>query len=232
MAVAVSVVLLVALLAGCTSTQGLVRTIEVSAVGEVTVDPDIATFSIQVSEKGETTKEAQRFANEKMSALLSILRDMGVADTDLKTTGLTLRPSYVWIENKQVLDAQVASQSVSVKVRTLSDVGAIIDRLGEVSNITLTSILFDRENKEEGLTQARQLAVANAAKKAHLYAAETGMEVGSPITISEFTTASNPYNPRLKVMALASEAAYDMATEVPAGVLTLTSTVTMVYEMR
>jgi len=216
----------------CTSAQGLVRTIEVSSTGEVTLEPDIATFSIQVSEKGETTKEAQRAANEKMGVLLSVLRANGTAEKDLKTTAITLRPSYIWVENKQVLEAQVAAQTLSVTVRDLAKLGTIIDELATVSNISLNSIVLDKEDKREGMEEARRLAVANARAKADLYAREAGMEVSNVVTISEYSTASNPYNPRMKVMAMASEAAYDMATEIPAGTLTLTATLSVVFEMR
>jgi len=216
----------------CTSAQGLVRTIEDSGTGEVTLEPDIATFSIQVSEKGETTKEAQRAANEKMGVLLSVLRANGTAEKDLKTTAITLRPSYIWVENKQVLEAQVAAQTLSVTVRDLAKLGTIIDELATVSNISLNSIVLDKEDKREGMEEARRLAVANARAKADLYAREAGMEVSNVVTISEYSTASNPYNPRMKVMAMASEAAYDMATEIPAGTLTLTATLSVVFEMR
>jgi len=232
----IALILLVALvalaMAGCTSAQSLVRTIEVSGAGEVTLEPDIATFTIQVSEKGETTKEAQRAANEKMGVLLSTLRANGIAERDLATTAITLRPSYIWVENKQVLEGQVAAQTLSVKVRDLPKLGAIIDELGEVSNISLNSIILDKEDKGEGMEEARRLAVANARSKAELYAREAGMVVSNVVTISEYSSASNPYNPRLKVMAMASEAAYDMATEIPAGTLTLTATLSVVFEMR
>ncbi|HPZ16762.1 MAG TPA: SIMPL domain-containing protein [Sphaerochaeta sp.] len=232
----ITLILLIAAVAltmsGCMSAQSVVRTIEVSATAEVTVEPDIATFSIQVSEKGETTKAAQQAANEKMGALLSTLRANGIEEKDLTTTAINLRPSYVWIENKQVLEAQVASQSVTVKVRNLAVLGSIIDQLGEVSSITLNSITLDKEDKSEALEQARRQAVANARAKADLYAAEAGKEVSNVVTISEFSTASNPYSPRMKVMAMASEAAYDMATEIPAGTLTITATLSAVFEMR
>ena len=232
----IATILLIALVSltmiGCASAQALVRTIEVSSTGEVTLEPDIATFSIQVSEKGETTKEAQRAANEKMGVLLSVLRANGTAEKDLKTTAITLRPSYIWVENKQVLDGQVAAQSLSVTVRDLAKLGSIIDELATVSNISLNSIVLDKEDKREGMEEARRLAVANARAKADLYAREAGMEVSNVVTISEYSTASNPYNPRMKVMAMASEAAYDMATEIPAGTLTLTATLSVVFEMR
>ena len=218
------------LLTSCMSNKDLVRTIEVSATGEVMLTPDIASFSIQVSELGKTTSEAQAFANEKMAQLLSIMRENGVEEKDIKTTMLNLRPSYQWIEGKQFLEGQVASQSLSVTLRNLDKLGSMIDQLGEVSGIYLNSVMLDKEDKSIGLEQARQQAVQKALAKAELYAQGAQMQVGKPITISEYTAASNPYNTRMKV-AMASESAYDMATEIPAGTMTVTSTVSMVLEM-
>lgn len=218
------------LLTSCMSAKDLVRTIEVSATGEVILTPDIASFSIQVSELGKTTSEAQAFANEKMAQLLTIMRENGVEQKDIKTTMLNLRPSYQWIEGKQFLEGQVASQSLSVTLRNLDKLGSLIDRLGEVSGIYLNSVMLDKEDKSVALEQARQQAVQKALAKAELYAKGAQMQMGKPITISEYSTASNPYNTRMKV-AMASESAYDMATEIPAGTMTVTSTVSMVLEM-
>lgn len=221
---------IVVLLSSCMSNKDLVRTIEVSATGEVTLTPDIASFSIQVSELGKTTSEAQNFANEKMAQLLSIMRKNGIEEKDIKTTMLNLRPSYQWIEGKQYLEGQVASQTLSVTLRKLENLGSLIDQLGEVSGIYLNSVMLDKEDKSIGLEEARQQAVQKALAKAELYAKGAQMQFGKPITISEYSTASNPYNSRLK-MAMASEAAYDMATEIPAGTMSVTSTVSMVLEM-
>ncbi|MGZ7140744.1 SIMPL domain-containing protein, partial [Streptococcus pyogenes] len=82
----------------------------------------------------------------------------------------------------------------SVKVRNLALLGSIIDQLGEVSSISLNSITLDKEDKSEALEQARRQAVARARAKADLYAQEAGKDVSNVVTISEFSTASNPYN--------------------------------------
>ncbi|MGE4584651.1 MAG: SIMPL domain-containing protein [Sphaerochaeta sp.] len=218
------------LFTSCMSTQDVVRTIEVSASASVKLTPDIASFSIEVSELGKTTSEAQQLANEKMAQLLSVLRTHNVAEKDIKTTMVSLRPSYDWIDGKQILNGQVASQSLTVTYRNLSDLGSVIDQMGQVSGIYLNSVNLDKEDKREALEQARAQAVQNARDKASLYAREAGMVVAEPITISEYSTASNPYSPRPK-MALANDAAYVMATEIPTGSMEVTSSVSMVFQM-
>ncbi|MDT4763081.1 SIMPL domain-containing protein [Sphaerochaeta sp. PS] len=222
-------VVVVVLLSSCMATQGIVRTIEVSGSGEVALTADIASFSIQVSELGKTTSEAQGFANEKMAAILTVLRTNGVAEKDIATTALNLRPSYKWLDNQQYLEGQVASQNLSVTLRDLPRLGKVIDQLGEISGIYLNSVVLDKEDKSAALLESRQLALASALAKAEAYAKNSNMLVGSPITISESSVASNPYSPRA-VKMLASEA-YDMSTEIPAGSMTVRSTISMVVEM-
>jgi len=221
---------LIVLLSSCMATRDLVRTIQVSGSGEVELKADIASFSIQVSELGKTTKEAQALANGKMSSILQALRSFQIEDKDITTTALALRPSYKWVDNQQVLEGQVASQSLNVIVRDLPSLGLVIDKLGEISGITLNSILLDKDDKSEALDEAREKAVAAALAKAEVYARSAGMQVGAPISISESSVLPVPYEPRAMKM-MASES-YDMATEIPTGTMTVRSTINLLLELR
>lgn len=219
----------VVLLSSCMATKTLVRTIEVSGSGEVELTADVASFSIQVSELAKTTKEAQSMANDKMSSILKVLRAEQIAEKDIKTTALALRPSYRWVDNQQTLEGQVASQSLTVTLRNLPSLGPVIDKLGEISGISLNAVRLDKEDKSEALTEARQKAVAQALAKAEVYANSANMRVGSPITISESSVSSSPYEPRaMKMMANES---YDMATEIPVGTMTVRSTIYLLLEL-
>lgn len=217
------------LLSSCMATKSLVRTIEVSGSGEVELTADVALFNIQVSELAKTTKEAQFKANEKMSSILKVLRAEQIEEKDIKTTALALRPSYRWVDNQQTLEGQVASQSLTVTLRNLPSLGPVIDKLGEISGISLNAVRLDKEDKSEALTAARQKAVAHALAKAEVYAKSANMRVGSPITISESSVSSAPYEPRaMKMMANES---YDMATEIPVGTMTVRSTIYLLLEL-
>ena len=226
--IAFSLVLAV-LLSSCMASKDIVRTIEVSGSGEVELTADIASFSIQVSELGKTTKEAQVLANEKMGAILKAIRAQMIEDKDIQSTALNLRPSYKWIENTQILEGQVASQSLTVIVRDLSSLGVLIDNLGEISGITLNSVILDKEDKSGALVEAREKAIAAALAKAETYARSTNMKVGSPIAISESSVAT-AYQPRAMKM-MASGESYDMATEIPAGTMTVRSSISLLVEM-
>ncbi|WP_320128336.1 SIMPL domain-containing protein [uncultured Sphaerochaeta sp.] len=220
------------LFSSCLSSRqqnSVVRTIEVTGTSEVVLQPDIASFSIQVQEQAPTTGEAQALANAKMAELLAVLRKNGVADKDITTTGLTLRPNYDWIDQKQVLSGQLASQSLSVTLRNLASIGTVIDQLGQVSSIQLDSVRFDKEDKTSSIQEARKKAVDDAFAKAEMYATSSFMKVGKPVSISESSFASNGYSVRAKTM-LASES-LAMGTEVPTGSLTVSASISMVFEM-
>lgn len=219
----------IVLLSSCVATEALVRTLEVSGSGEVVLTADVASFNIQVSELGKTTKEAQAQANMKMASILKVLRSHQIEDKDISTTGLNLRPSYRWIDNQQNLEGQVASQSLTVTLRDLPSLGPVIDQLGEISGITLNSVRHDKDDKSDALTEAREKAVAAALAKAEVYAKSVNMRVGSPITISESSVASSPYEPRA-MKSMANES-YDMATEIPAGTMTVRSTIYILLEL-
>jgi uncharacterized protein YggE len=222
----------VSLLSSCQSAGKAsmpVRTVAVSGSGEVSLQPDIAYFSIQVSEKAKTTAEAQALANQKMGTLLAVLRENGIEEKDISTTSLTLRPDYDWIDNEQVLTGQVASQRLSVTTRDLPGLGNLVDRLGQVSGIQFDSVNFDKDDKSEALAEAREKAVEEAMEKASTYAQSAGMQVGKPISITESSSVSNPYAYGTKMM-MATEA-MDVRTQVPAGSLTVSATISMVLEM-
>lgn len=232
----IAIVLFVALLlVSCTAFDNKnnqqITTCSVSATAEVTVDPDIALFTIEVSEIADTTKKALNQANFKMSALLQTLRDFGILEKDMKTTSINLRPEYNWIDGKQELIGQRARQSVSIKLRDLDKLGNIIDNLSEISGISLGSIVFDKEDKSTAIEEARILAVRKAEQQAKLYAQTTGMELGYPLDINSNSYSPSPYrmNTLAKSAVMYDESA-SYSTETPVGQSTITSTVNIVYQ--
>jgi uncharacterized protein YggE len=229
-------------LTACSSLAGhqqeMVRTITVSGTGEVKVKPDTALFTIQVSELKDTTTEALQETSSKMNKLRTILESFSIDEKDLQLQSLSLRPEYDWIDGKQVLKGQRASQSIQVKVtgidKDTKKLGNIIDDLGQVSNITLGNITFDKDDKTEAIRQARKLAVEKATEKARVLALASNMVLGAPITIgntaSESIVQERTYQPKV-LMATASMAEGNASTDTPAGNLDVTSSITIVYQM-
>jgi len=205
--------------------------ISVSASGEVTLSPDIATFNVQVDETQKTTSLALNEANKKMSQVLKILYKYEIADKDISTNSINLNPQYNWEDGKQILIGQNARQSINVKLKDISKLGKIIDEISEISNINLYSISFDKEDKTMAYQEARALAVKNAIDKAKILTSAANMELGEPISISEGSTPSYVYD-RLNSskMMMAESASYQ--TQTPTGELTISTSVNIIFEMK
>ena len=119
-----------AVLTGCQSTAEDYMSVSVSGSATVTLTPDMASFSISVSETGQTTWEAQQQANAKMQDIYDILHeDFGIVAEDIRTTSMSLYPEYRYEDGQQILVGQTASQSISVTVHRLDDLALIVDRL-------------------------------------------------------------------------------------------------------
>lgn len=245
MALTLTGILMVAL-TGCSSladtektNDEVLRTVSVSGVGNVSVAPDRATFNIQVSETKDTTTEALSAANEKMASLLQTLKSFDIPDKDLKTQSITLRPNYVWIDSKQVLTGQKATQNITVKVNGIDEnpekLGNIIDSLSKVTNITLSNISFDKADKSEAQGEARVLSVTDAKNKAESYATSCGMVLGYPLSIGSSSSNYTPLYTRSAtpmLMAKSENAMMDSApTDVPSGELNISSTIQIVYQL-
>lgn len=207
------------------------RTINVSGSGSVNATPDITTFSIQISETRDTSSLALKAMNEKIAAVLKICDTYKIQEKDRKTNSINLRTDYDWIDSKQVINGQVASQSISIKLRNIEDLGPIIDSLSEVNEISIQYISFSKENTDKEAEQARLLAIDDAYNKALSMANAAGMILKSPITINNTSSPVN-YNYPTMLKSSSMEVAYDnRTTQAPTGEVKITGNVVIMYEM-
>lgn len=229
------VVALVALafLTGCQSTTVDYMSVSVSGSATVTLTPDMASFSISVSETGQTTWEAQQMANAKMQDIYDILHDdFGIVAEDIRTTSMSLYPEYRYEDGQQILVGQTASQSISVTVHRLDDLAPIVDNLSSVTGISLSSISLDASEKDESMSQARRLAMQDAMDKARDYAEAAGLVLGDPVSISE--SGSYHYANRVQpTMLMAGASAKDEASSASyyAGDLSVAADVDVTFTM-
>ena len=72
-------------------------------------------------------------------------------------------------------------------VRTISDTGAIIDAVVAAGGnlVSINSVTLSVDQPDQYYTQARQLALTNAANEASQLAKEAGVTLGKAISISE-----------------------------------------------
>jgi uncharacterized protein YggE len=133
---------------------------------------------------------------------------------------------------KQVLTGYEASESITVKIRNLDNVGVIMQGLGAVGVSNLNGPNFAIDNPDALQTQARKLAIDDAKAKAEVLAKDLGVTLAK---IESFSDNSGGYpimyaqNEAMSAGAMAPKAA---PAVIPAGQNTITSDVTITYEIK
>ena len=203
------------------------RTISLSASGEVKVEPDLASISTGVTSEGETAREALSANTGAMKAVIDGLKSAGIDARDIQTANFSVSPRYQHFKNRQppVITGYTVTNSVHIIVRDLKELGNILDKVVTLGANQIGGIQFDVSNSDELKDAARKQAVENAFRKAKLYAAAAGTEVGDVLKITE---ESHHYSPRRAMMrtAMKSEAA-----PIEAGSQSLSVRVSMTWEL-
>ena len=161
--------------------------ISVSGSGSVFGEPDIAVLSLGVSATADSVGAARSQAAEAMDAMLTALKDGGVADDDIQTTRFSVQPLYDYIEGRTVLRGFSVDNIVTAKIHTIDDTGKLIDAAlaagGDLSRVD--NLQFTIDDPAALGDQAREKAMEEAKRKAETLARVAGVKLGLPRSISE-----------------------------------------------
>ena len=204
------------------------RTITVSGHGTVSVVPDTADLMAGVQAQAATATEALDTVGTKSQALITTLKDSGIAAEDIQTAGLNLFPTYG--NDGQNITGYQASTSVTATIGDVTKVGEVVDALKTLvgGELTLQGVSFSYEDPEAVMADARTAALANAKVRAEQYAAAAGVELGAVLRIVESSVASPVM---YRELAGAAPAADSAQVAVEPGSQDLAADVSVVYAM-
>lgn len=157
------------------------NTIHVSGNAEVKVKPDFASIEIGAQAQESTTSAALNSLNKKIAALIQIIQSQGIATKDYSTSSLNINQVYDYSNGQSVLVGQKASQTLTVKIRNITDdgaaIGKLIDAASKIDGILVNGVNFDQSDRTLGVRQARKAAYEAAKAKADQYAQLSGLRV-------------------------------------------------------
>lgn len=223
------------IVAGCAAPQATAadasapqRTISVNGEGRASAAPDMAVLTIGVQSEALTAAEALRANSAAMGKTIAKLKELGVADKDIQTSGLSVNPQYDYSQNrpKPKVIGFVASNTVTVMLRDLAKAGGVIDEAVQSGANQLSGISFTFSNPKPLMDEARRDAVADAKAKAALLTDAAGVRLGRLITIQDGYVSS----PQPKAYAV-REMAADAAVPLEAGESEINASVSLVYEI-
>ncbi len=169
--------------------------ITVSGMGEVMVTPDIATFSFGAQETAATVADAQKKVTDTINKALEIVKNSGVDEKDIKTTGYYINPHYTSTgrpctqfscpPSDQIVSGYDVSQTVEVKVRDTNKAGKLLGDLGSVQVNNLSGLTFTVDKPEDKQAEARALAIKDAREKAKVLAHDLGVSLGDIVSFGD-----------------------------------------------
>lgn len=180
----------------------------ISVSGEATMSaaPDLAQIDAGVANDAKTAKEASDANNAAMGKVLLALKGAGIPEKDYQTSRLSLQPQYG--QNKSTGASPVigfrASNRVTVKIRDVTKVAAIIDTLVSAGANDIGNISFEVTQASKLLDDAREQAVADARRKAEIYAKATGVTLGAPLSVTEGGQVGMLLKPRMATAPMAA----------------------------
>ena len=240
---AVGIALLVAL-AGCAGIAGtaddigagtnaasgdqpaLERSIEVTASGEATAEPDRATIRVAVTATGDSSAVVRDDLAAADESLRAALTDWGVDEDDIRTDQYDVRESYETRENPN----RTTYQGVHRYAVTIDDVDAV----GEVIDVAVDAGANEVQRIEFGLSEERERevraaaienAMANADDDAAVLANASGLEVTGAYRVSTADSGVTPY----RVAETADASGGAASTGIETGDVTVRVNVNVLY---
>jgi uncharacterized protein YggE len=203
----------------------------ISVTGEATISaaPDLAQIDGGVTSEAKTAREAAEANNAAMGKVLLALKGAGIEEKDFQTSRLSLQPESA--PNRSGGGAPTivgyrASNRVTVRLRDVSKLAGVIDAMVGAGVNDIGGISFKVSNASKLLDDAREQALADARRKAEIYARAAGVTLGAPLSIAEETNAAPvPYRRMAVGMAVAP-------TPVAAGEETLQVTVSVSWAIK
>jgi uncharacterized protein YggE len=205
------------------------RVLAMAGHGEVRVVPDMATVNIGVTSQGATAAAALADNSAAMTKVMASLAAAGIATRDIQTSAFAIQPRYDYGNNNgepAKLVGYDVTNSVTVTIRRIADLGDVLDKVVQAGSNQINSIGFQVAKPDAATDEARKLAVADATRRARIYASAANLVLGPIVQLSEQTGVQPPVVLQAKMMAAAPA-----AIPVAAGDQAITADVSIVWQI-
>ncbi len=211
------------------STQGTL--LSVSAEGKSEARPDLATINLGVTTEGQTAQAALQENARRMAALTQALRRAGIAERDIQTSNVSVYPQQQYVEGQQPrITGYQANNTVTAKVRNIDNTGRVIDAAVAAGGNTINGVSFSHSDPNAQLDVARRNAIAEARRRAELYANALGMRVVRIVAVSEGAGYSPPVPMPMERFQARDAAVAN--TPIAPGQIETTVSVNVTFELR
>lgn len=205
--------------------------VELSVTETVLGAPDTATFSTGVTSKASTAQAALRQNSADMDKVIKQIVALGIKREDIQTSGISLNAEYDYNTEGRAprfIGYQV-SNTVTVKVRKIEQLGAVLDSVVAQGANNLSGPSFSLDDDSAAQREARDKAMKRAEGQAMDYARRSGFAGVQLLAVSESIYNASPMGGmEMKMMAVPMAAS---APPVEGGRVGTSVTINVTYQM-
>lgn len=204
--------------------------LHINVRGTASAVPDIARLNAGVVAQAATASQAMADQRDRMTQVIAAIREAGVAERDIQTSGINLSPLYTRGEGRgtpPLISGYQASNQVTVIIRDLSKVGAGLDALVESGANNLGQVSFGFSNQAELVEKARADALSELKKRRDFYASAGGLKIGRLMILSE----GGGHRPPSPVMMMDRAESAKASTPIAPGESEVSVTLAATYEI-
>lgn len=198
----------------------------------VTAAPDMVTVTANASVSGRSVADAQEGMNAIVQSATQKLLDLGVEEKDIVTTSYTYYPTYDYNYNSETptVNGYQANHTLSITCKDVDMLDSVIGVVTDCGMSEINNVEYDVSNRSELYRQALKAAIEEAAAKAEGMAEAAGMTIDHLESVTE-NTGFDEYTVSTYDGA-ASMKAEAAGTGIRSGSVSVTASVTAVYEAR
>lgn len=222
--------------------QMVENTIQVQGSGSVTARPDAARLTVAVETEARTVEAARNENARLMNSVLQRLRQLGIPNMEIETTGVQVYPvrevpEVAPRQTRQRVPTVVGYRAVnSIRVslenvnpdRLAGDVSRIIDTALAAGATNISGPSFYLSENSTAYREALTLAVQQARQTAETVARAAGVQITGIYNIETFS----PPMPFRATMAESARTDAAATTPIETGLQEVTATVMVRYTFR
>jgi hypothetical protein len=203
--------LVATLLTTAVAATGLAQTngIHVSGQGSLEVAPDMGYVSMHVRREGSDPAELRREIDEVVRAILKLVRNLKVAESDVTTAALSINPRYRRRDSETVVDGVIATQTILITLRDLDLFGRLLNRSLEEGVNNVDPIRLDTSRRVELENQALEVAMKDAREEAARVALGLDLRLGQALNVQVVSHSPRPQMALMEMRSAGNSATFN-----------------------
>ena len=207
--------------------------VTVNSTEQVSVVPDIAEIVYSIRTQSSDAQTCQEENSSTSDQVVAVLKQLGVAENSIRTTGYYLNPVYDWSGSMQVLTGYEAVTTLTISDLPMDQVGEILTQSVDAGVNDIQSISYLSSKYDDAYQEALSLAVAAARKKADAMVQAEGYAVGEILSLQETSGYSEArYNDTALAQSTMSAAAGNESVSIMPGELDIEASVVVEFSMQ